>query len=380
MQKTMNMSLGKFYILIIIVFGCTLDAKEYLYTHFPSNYPSKNVQTKAGKELTTLINNSKSEIVFAIYGLRDQNEILEALLKAKKRGVDIKGVVDSDAHGANYYSDTHLLFNYFPIATDKKSHIMHNKFFVIDRKIVWSGSSNISDTGTGGYNANLVAVIEDEKIAQLYYDEFNDMFHQNFSQNKSIRYLENIQTRDSEIGIYFSPKIDPIERKIIALIQHAKKSIDIPIFYLTHKKLSNELILAKKRGVDVRIILDASAADNQYSTHKELRNNGVLVKVENFGGKMHCKSMVIDEEYLIVGSMNFTKAGVEKNDENVMIIKNKLLAKEGKEYFEKLWNTIPNKYLKYDPKPESFESKNSCNDGIDNDFDGNVDGNDSDCK
>ena len=374
------MRLNKLYILLIFVFICTLDAKEYLYTNFPSNNPSKNVQTKAGKELITLINNSKSEIVFAIYGLRDQNEILEVLLKAKKRGVDIRGVVDSDAHGANYYSDTHMLYKYFKMKTDKKSHIMHNKFFVIDRKIVWSGSSNISDTGTGGYNANLVAVIEDEKIAQLYYDEFNDMFHQKFSNHKSKRYVENLQTTNSEISVYFSPKIDPITTKIIPLLQNAKRSIDIPIFYLTHNKLSKELILAKKRGIDVRIILDASAADNQYSTHKELRNNGVLVKVENFGGKMHCKSMVIDEEYLIVGSMNFTKAGVEKNDENVMIIKNRSLAKEGRDHSEKLWNTTPNKYLQYDPKPESFESKNSCNDGIDNDFDGKIDKNDSDCK
>ena len=36
--------------------------------------------------------------------------------------------------------------------------IMHNKFFVVDRRWVWTGSANLSDSGTGGYNANIVAV------------------------------------------------------------------------------------------------------------------------------------------------------------------------------------------------------------------------------
>ena len=94
------------------------------------------------------------------------------MLNAKKRGVKIKGVVDSDSKGKNYYSDTHLLYKHFNIVSDHKSYIMHNKFFVFDKSIVWSGSSNISDTGTGGYNANNSMVIEDEEIASIYLKEF----------------------------------------------------------------------------------------------------------------------------------------------------------------------------------------------------------------
>ena len=35
-----------------------------------------------------------------------------------------------------------------------------------------------------------------------------------------------------------------------------------------------------------------------------------------------------------------------------------------------LWNHIPDRYLTYDPMPESQESKYSLVDGIDNDHDG----------
>jgi len=41
----------------------------------------------------------------------------------------------------------------------------------------------------------------------------------------------------------------------------------------------------------------------------------------------HNKIMIIDRETVITGSFNFTKAAEEKNAENLLIIKNKELAK-----------------------------------------------------
>lgn len=364
----------------MLFFALLLSAKEYLYIHIPSDLPSQKVATSFGKKLLSLIENSQNEICFAIYGLRGQNEILEALVNAQKRGVKIKGVVDSDSHDKNYYSDTHKLYSHFKIVSDHKSYIMHNKFFIFDGKILWSGSSNISDTGTGGYNANSSMVIEDKKIAAIYLDEFYQMYDGKFGIWKEEHSFENIKTDESVVSIYFSPKSKTYDKTIKNLVKNAKEYIYIPIFYLTHKELSSELINARKRGVDIKIILDASAARNRYSTHKLLRENGIMVKVENFGGKMHAKSMIVDDLYIVSGSMNFTKAGNEKNDENTIVVRNSTLAKQYKNYFLALWNLIPNKYLHKDPNPESLESLNSCIDGIDNDFDGKTDRNDELCK
>lgn len=369
----------KYFIILFICFK--LFSKESLYLHFPSPLPSDSSQTAYGKALVALIKNSKREIIFAIYGLRGQNELLQALIDAKSRGVKIKGVVDSDSHGKNYYTDTDKLYKYFEIASDRKSHIMHNKFFVFDKEIVWSGSSNISDTGTGGYNANNVVVLEDKKIASLYIAEFEQMFYKKkFSNHKNKNTHENIKTKDSIVSIYFSPKSNTYENSIKELVRYAKSYIYIPIFYLTHKELAYELEKARDRGVDIKIILDATAAKNKYSMHKELRKKGINTKVENFGGKMHCKSMIVDDTYIVSGSMNFSKAGNKKNDENSIIIKNQKIAKEYKAYFLKLWESIPDKYLHSDPNPESFENINSCIDGIDNDFDKQIDAKDNGCK
>ena len=82
---------------------------------------------------------------------------------------------------------------------------------------------------------------------------------------------------------------------MLPLIRKAKKYIYIPTFVLTEKRVTEELIKAKQRGVDVRIIIDALNASIKHSKHRELRFGGILLKTENYAGKMHSKSMIIDE-------------------------------------------------------------------------------------
>lgn len=391
--------------------------------------PKDICSTEICTELLSLINNSKKSINFAIYGLRGQTEILEALINAKDRGVKIRGVIDKDVSNNNYYSDTHLIEKNFNniksdyqqdintqryLSTKKKykdkcerplghkgplqcfegkgyaakddfsfkGDIMHNKFFIVDSKYVWTGSANISDTGTGGYNANVVAIIESEFVASKYLIEFEQMFvYEKFHRAKTKLKKKKLQTSidGQEINIYFSPQGYAMYRGIIPLIKEAKDSIDISIFFLTHKNISRELVNARKRGVSIRVILDATAATNSYSKHNYLRDNDIPVKVENWGGKMHMKSAIIDKKHLIVGSMNWTSAGESKNDENTLIIKNFKDASEYQRFYNLMWSSIPDKWLLEDPLPESKDSGAACYDGIDNDFDNKIDIKDHSC-
>ena len=180
----------------------------------------------------------------------------------------------------------------------------------------------------------------------------------------------------AEIGVNHNGKLSLAKK----LIKEAKKSIDVSIFFLTHKNVSKELVAAKNRGVDVRVIIDATGSINGYSKHNYLRDNGISVKVENWGSKMHMKSAIIDKEHLILGSMNWTSAGESKNDENTLIIKNANDAKSYQRFFDLLWNSIDKKWLLIDPLAESHDSFPSCNDGIDNDFDRLIDLKDKGCS
>ena len=78
--------------------------------------------------------------------------------------------------------------------------------------------------------------------------------------------------------------------------------------------------------------------------------------------------------------MNFSLAGVSKNDENILIFENKEIAKDVINYFMYNWERIDEKWLYKTPKPESWDSINSCSDGVDNNYDGFVDRADKFCK
>ena len=89
--------------------------------------------------------------------------------------------------------------------------------------------------------------------------------------------------------------------------------------------------------------MDAVNASIKHTKHWELRNAKIPVKTENYAGKMHSKSMIVDDEYTIFGSMNFSNSGENRNDENFLVIKNEQIAKAGKDFFLYQWNKIDNK-------------------------------------
>jgi phosphatidylserine/phosphatidylglycerophosphate/cardiolipin synthase-like enzyme len=78
--------------------------------------------------------------------------------------------------------------------------------------------------------------------------------------------------------------------------------------------------------------------------------------------------------------MNFSNSGENKNDENLIIIENKEIAKLYKNFFLYQWNKIDDKYLEIDIRAEGPESIGSCFDGLDNNYDGFIDSEDEACK
>ena len=407
---------------------CDESLKIYFNSPIDREGPKTDCSDEICSSLLELIENAKSTIDFAIYGLRGQPHILNALIAAENKGIIVRGIIDKTVDGKSYYSDTHLLEKRLRnIKSDHKSDlrtkrylekrnikdnkecerpnftdgplqcfegkgyaskeeifftgdIMHNKFFIIDKRFIWTGSANISDTGVGGYNANIVGVLDSIYFARFYTQEFEQMYtlgdhHRQKNQLKKQEIKKYMNP--STISLFFSPQGYAMYEGVIPLINQAEESVDLSIFFLTHKNASKALVRAKKRGVKVRVIVDATGATNGYSKHKYLRDNGIDVKVESWGGKMHMKAALIDKKHIIIGSMNWTSAGESKNDENTLVVLNDSInGKDMSNFFERLWDSIPDKFLNQDPAPESLDSGASCYDGIDNDFDKKIDGDD----
>ena len=206
------------------------------------------------------------------------------------------------------------------------------------------------------------------------------MYGGKFHSDKFKKEHKSIHFDKSVLDIYFSPQDKSLKNGVVPLINNAESYIYVPTFLMTDKKVTEALINAKKRGVEIRIIVDALNASAIHSKHKVLRDNGILVKTENYAGKMHSKSMIIDDKYTVIGSMNFSNSGENKNDENLVIIKDSDIAKFYKNFFLYQWDRIDNKWLKLNARAEGKDSVGSCSDGIDNNYDGLTDLDDPACK
>ena len=370
--------------------------------------PSKDVRTEAGKILVKKINNAQTSIDFAFYGLSKQDDILNALINAQKRGVKIRGIVDKNIENKNDYSGTeyaiqklgeNIIKTDYKTEIDKlnkiknkeiefnydffKGHIMHNKFCIIDDEFVWTGTVNISSTGTGGFNENNACLIQSKDVAKIFKAEFEQMYVKElFHENKTPVYTKKgLKINNSNIQIYFSPNKFVINSVILPEIEEAQNYIYLSMFLITNKKIVQSLINAHKRGVKIKLIIDAHHALQPYSKHEQLRKAGIKVKVENWPGKMHAKTVIIDDKTIISGSANWTHSAFNFNDENLLVFKNVpnevlFLKKE----FQQSWNSIPHKWMYKNPKPEGKDSKYSCKDGIDNDHNGFIDKDDPACK
>ncbi len=348
--------------------------------------PDRDCSSDICREILSNINSAKNTIDIAIYGYSSTPLIEKAIKNATARGVKIRLVYDSDTKGRNIYPDTFGFIKLIPNhVSDKESQeaqsTMHNKFFVFDGKTVITGSANLSHTDMSGFNSNSIIVIDSEEVAKFYTNEFEQMYRGKYHRSKYHNDKLSVSDKSSgNIKVFFSPQDKAITNGVLPLIKGAKKYIYIPAFVITEKRITEELINAHKRSVDVKVIADALNTSTKHSKHKELRNAGIPLKAENYAGKMHSKTMIIDDEYLIIGSMNFSNSGENRNDENMIILKDENAAAFYKKFFVYQWNRISDKWLKYTPRAEGKDSVGSCSDGVDNNYDGKTDMEDDACR
>lgn len=183
------------------------NAQEYTIQLFFLNpliqkKPVNRCNSDACKALVYNINNAQESIDFAIYGIREQDAVFRALVKAQKRGVNVRWVTDLTENGINIYDDTSKLMKKLPkYNTDFESQkeekektknykfpqtaIMHDKFFIFDDKAVFTGSTNISNTCLTGFNSNVAVLINNKRIAKVYKQEFEQMYAGKFHNQKS---------------------------------------------------------------------------------------------------------------------------------------------------------------------------------------------------
>jgi phosphatidylserine/phosphatidylglycerophosphate/cardiolipin synthase-like enzyme len=129
---------------------------------------------------------------------------------------------------------------------------------------------------------------------------------------------------------------------VIAELNRARTSIDVAMFLFTSQTLSDALIAAKGRGVQVRVIMDNyNARHVNLSKNHELAAGGVQVKLHTTpaGIKFHHKFCVIDGATTLTGSYNWSESADESNYENYATIHDPAIARAYGTEFDSLWTS-----------------------------------------
>jgi len=126
--------------------------------------------------------------------------------------------------------------------------------------------------------------------------------------------------------VYFSPNGGCTEA-VVNELDKAKSNILVQAYSFTSEPIAKALVDAHKRGVNVQVILDKSQRTEEFSEADFIAHVGIRTLIDPVHAIAHNKIMIIDNQVVITGSFNFTKAAEEHNAENLLAIHDVEMAK-----------------------------------------------------
>ena len=139
-------------------------------------------------------------------------------------------------------------------------------------------------------------------------------------------------------------------KTVYSLISNAQRSVYVIMYHTIYyekypdslsNRLVKSLVAARKRGVDVSVIMDRmgeerktqGSPDNE-DVAKILSAGGVKVYMDDKKVTTHSKLLVVDSRFTVVGSTNWSYQALNQNNETNALIDSEQVAKEYIKYFE----------------------------------------------
>jgi len=141
------------------------------------------------------------------------------------------------------------------------------------------------------------------------------------------------------VQVGFSPE-GSARALVINAINSAQATIDMMAYTFSSADIVQALVMAEKRGVRVRAVIDYRRNQNRASKKAVAYAfaNGVNIRQDNHYHIQHDKMMIVDGETLETGSFNFAASAEFENSENVLIIKgNPQLLARYQAHFNSRW-------------------------------------------
>lgn len=297
--------------------------------------PTSNFQGGPDEALADAVDRARLSVDVAVYdfniwGLRN------ALSSAHRRGVTVRMVTESDNLDSDEIQD--LKDAGIPVLGDRRQGLMHNKFVVIDRLEVWTGSMNFTINGSYRNDNNLIR-IRSPKLAASYTTEFEEMFvdDQFGPSSPADTPYETVLIEGTLIQVYFSPE-DKTARHLLELIDSAQESIYFMAYSFTADDIATAMLERARDGVTVSGLFEQSQYHSNVGTeYDRLLSAGLDVRLDSNPRNMHHKVIIIDGQIVVTGSYNFSASAATRNDENTLIIHNPEIASRYLAEFERVF-------------------------------------------
>jgi phosphatidylserine/phosphatidylglycerophosphate/cardiolipin synthase-like enzyme len=302
----------------ILATGGAEASLEVLFSK-PNDPTSSTLRGGPDALLAQSIDEARYSVDVAMYDLNLWS-IRDALLRAHRRGVAVRMITDSDNILEREIGELEQAG--IPVIGDRRAPLMHHKFVVIDRLVVWTGSMNMTVNGAYRNDNNLVR-IRSTMLAGNYTREFEEMFVEDRFGALSLHDTPHpMFTIDGlQVEVYFSPDDNP-EARIVELLLNAEQSIEFMVYAFTDDDIANAMLDRASAGIAVRGVIERGQAGNEGSEYERLRQSGIDIRLDFNERNMHHKVIVIDGMIVITGSYNFSRSAQEFNDENVLVLHN----------------------------------------------------------
>jgi len=330
----------------------------WLKVYFTNPNPPDQVGSGIDQFVVPEINNAQKTIDVTSFDL-NLPSFVDALVSGAQRGVQVRVVYDGKNGSqtlAAAQSPTGQDFDAIAamqgagiqlVNGGRSSGLMHDKMIIVDSRILFMGSWNMSYNDTFRNNNNLLEITDPTLIAnyQAKFDELVAGGH--FGTHATVGAQTPQLTIDGvQVFNYFSP-VDHVSDKLVALVNGAQQTVRFIIFTYTDKNLAAAMIGRFQAGVDVAGVIENRGASQ--GAFVPLFCAKVPVKLDGNKYTMHHKVIVIDESIVVTGSFNFTKSADTENDDNVLVIYDPGVAKQYLDEFDRV-NTIAK-----DPDPANTQ-------------------------
>jgi len=145
--------------------------------------------------------------------------------------------------------------------------------------------------------------------------------------------------RATRSEVHFSPGTECVAA-IQRFIRQAAHQFDVCVFTVADDRLTDALLAAHRRGLQVRLLTDNDKLLDRGSDVRQLAAAGLPVRIDHTEYHMHHKFAVADNHTVLTGSYNWTRSAAEHNLENLLITDDHTLAQRYAQEFERLWGQM----------------------------------------